>query len=211
MPILPSSPPTQGTSQARSQTKPQARRPFDPPTKPKTAAKPPAKPKPQPRPKIAFGSKPKLPSAKPLEPKTIFGPKIKPARVNLAKKIATVRKQYVAGANRRNTAAIKVGVKARAQGGAPADMVGTPTSAPPTESILTAIVALNEALLTPTQEAAAQDAQYQTHCSRAKLAGTLEWKVQHHQHASKRAIALGCVELAERHQLLAETLYTLVG
>ena len=209
--MLPSAQQPQVNTQVKPKAKPQARRPFDPPPKPKTAAKPPPKPKPQPRPKIAFGSKPKLPSAKPLEPKTIFGPKIKTARVNLAKKIATVRKQYIAGANRRNTAAIKVGIKARAQGGAPADMVGAPTSAPPTEAILKAIVALNEALLAPAQVPAAQDAQYQTHCSRARLAESLEWKIQHHQHASNRANELGCVELAERHQLIAETFLTLAG
>lgn len=208
MPIISS---VQPTVSGTKQPKPPKRRAFDPPPKPKTAAKPPPKPKPQLRPKIAFGSKPKLPSAKPLEPKTIFGPKIKPARVNLAKKIATVRKQYIAGANRRNTAAIKVGIKARTPGSTPADMVGAPTSAPPTEAILKAIVALNEALLAPAQDPAEQDAQYQTHCSRARLAESLEWKVQHHQHASNRANELGCVELAERHQLLAQTFHILAG
>lgn len=203
VPILPSAQQTQGTPQAKPQAKPPTRRPFDPAPKPKTAAKPPPKPKPQPRPRVAFGSKPQVAPPKQPEPKTIFGPKIKPARVTFAKKLAKVRNQYIGGAERRNKAAIKAGIKARAQQGGPTDMVGTPTSPPPTEEVLQAIIALNEALLVPTTAATAQDAQYQTHWERARLSESLEWKGTHHQRAGERAAALGSLDLAERHQDLA--------
>lgn len=189
------------------------RKPFDPPPKPKTAAKPAPKPKLPTRPKVAFGSKPQIGPPKPVEPKTIFGPKIKPARVTFAKKLAKVRKQYLGGAERRNKAAIKVGIKARTQQAGPADMQGAPTSAPPTEAILQAIVALNEVLLTPTaaSELVEHDAHYLTHCKRAQLTESLSWKGLHHQRASKRAALLGSMERAERHQTLATAFQSLAS
>jgi hypothetical protein len=146
-----------------------------------------------------------------VEPRTIFGPKIKPARVNLAKKIASVRKQYMAGANKRNNTAVKAGIQARtAQGGPEAAQVA-PGASPPTEAVLRAIVALNEALLDLPEESTTKDAQYLTHSKRAALTEGLEWKVRHHQQAGERAATLGCLERSQRHYVLAATYGRLSG
>lgn len=153
-------------------------------------------------------------------PRVTFGPKPQPARNVYAKKLAQVRKRYIAGANRRNNAAIKAGIKARtgtatAAPGIPAarpavvpsGTMGVP--APMTQSLLRSSVALNEVLLSlvdQSSEAATKDPKYQKDCERALTSESTEKKGKYHQRAGDRAAELGCVERAERHHRLAAAL-----
>ena len=139
-------------------------------------------------------------------PRVTFGAKIQPARNVYAKKLAQVRKRYVAGANRRNNAAIRTGIKARTAMSPPGAAVA-PSSAPPlTQSILHSFVALNEALLdlsNPSSDTAAKDPEYQKLLKRAFESESPEKKEKYHQRAATRATELGCVERAERHGRIA--------
>lgn len=151
-------------------------------------------------------------------PRVTFGPKPQPARNVYAKKLAQVRKRYIAGANRRNNAAIKAGIKARTGTAAPGVPVAKPAvvpsgtvgvPAPMTQSLLRSSIALNEVLLSLVDsgsEAATKDPKYQEACERALTSESVEKKGKYHQRAGDRAAELGCVERAERHHRLVAAL-----
>lgn len=138
-----------------------------------------------------------------VKPRIPFGPKIRPARDTYAMKLAKVRKQYIAGANRRNMAAIRAGIKAR-QGAAPGAVVpsGTMGVPAPSESIAHALTALNEVLLDLSgniSDAAARDQEYRTIATKAFEAKDPKKKLKYHRMAAERAKMCCCDQRVERH------------
>lgn len=134
-----------------------------------------------------------------VKPRIPFGPKIRSARDTHAMKLARVRKQYIAGANRRNMAAIRAGIKARQGAIVPSGTVGVPA---PSESIALAITALNEALLDLSgnlSDSAARDPEYRALAKKAFEAKDPKKKMKYHRMAAERAHVCCCGERSERH------------
>lgn len=151
-------------------------------------------------------------------PRVPFGPKTYSARDTFAKKLNSVRSQYVAGANRRNMAAIRSGIKARsaAAGPAPTAIVpsGTVGVPAPTEALVQALTALNETLLEcacDAKDAAFNDSEYKDCLKKALGAKEAQEKCDCHQIAAKRASALGSTERAERHERIAVAQASLIA
>lgn len=161
---------------------------------------------------------PKSVAPRPVAPKARvpFGPKPQTARNKLAKTLGKVRTKYLGGANRRNAAAIKKGIQARTPTAAPSAVVpsGTMGVPSPTESLFQALTVINECLLDlseTTPDAATGDSRYQNDCKRAFAAVTAEEKGKQHKRAGARALELGCVERAERHQQVVAAQVRLVN
>lgn len=142
-------------------------------------------------------------------PRVPFGPKTYSARDTFAKKLNQVRRQYVGGANRRNMAAIRSGIKARtaAAGMAPKAIVpsGTLGVPAPTEGLIHSLTALNEALLdlSNLSDAAARDPEYRALAIKAFEAKDPKKKMKYHRKAAERATACTCDERAGRHIRIA--------